>query len=42
MIPLALTAAITDSNPAVAERALDPLMRMKTLDIVAVEVARRG
>ena len=40
--PLALTRAITDPDPAVAERAFEAMMRMKKIEIAAIEAARRG
>jgi len=40
--PRALTAAITDPNPAVAKRAFDAMMQMTKIDIAAIEAARRG
>ena len=40
--PRALTAAITDSDPAVAKRAFDAMMEMTKIDIAAIEAARRG
>ena len=40
--PLALTKAITDSEPAVAKRAFDAMMQMRKIDIAAIEAARRG
>ena len=40
--PLALTKAITDSDPAAAKRAFDAMMQMKKIDIAAIEAARRG
>ncbi len=40
--PIALTQAITDSNPAAAKRAFDAMMQMKKIDIAMIEAARRG
>jgi predicted 3-demethylubiquinone-9 3-methyltransferase (glyoxalase superfamily) len=40
--PAILIQAITDPNPAAAKRAFDAMMRMKKIDIAAIEVARRG
>ena len=40
--PIALTNAITDPDPAIAKRAFDAMMRMKKIDIAAIEAARRG
>jgi len=40
--PRALTAAIADPDPAAARRAFEAMMRMKKIDIAAVEAARRG
>src|SRR5438046_2526012 len=40
--PIALTQAITDPDPAAAKRAFDAMMRMKKIDIAAIEAARRG
>ena len=40
--PRALTAAITDPDPAVAKRAFDAMMQMTKIDIAAIEAARRG
>ena len=40
--PLALTEAISDSDPAAAKRAFDAMMEMKKIDIAAIEAARRG
>jgi len=40
--PIALTQAITDSDPAAAKRAFDAMMPMKKIDIAAIEAARRG
>jgi len=40
--PLALTKAITDTDPAAAKRAFDAMMQMKKIDIAAIEAARRG
>lgn len=40
--PRALTAAITDPNPAAAQRAFEAMMQMGKIDIAAIEAARRG
>ena len=40
--PRALSAAITDSDPAAAKRAFDAMMTMRKIDIAAIEAARRG
>lgn len=40
--PLALTEAITDSDPAAATRAFDAMMTMRKIDIATIEAARRG
>ncbi len=40
--PLALMQAITDPDPAVAQRAFEAMMQMKKIDIAAIEAARRG
>lgn len=40
--PRALTAAITDPDPAAAKRAFDAMMTMRKIDIAAIEAARRG
>ena len=40
--PRALTAAITDPDPAAAKRAFEAMMEMTKIDIAAVEAARRG
>jgi 2-polyprenyl-6-hydroxyphenyl methylase/3-demethylubiquinone-9 3-methyltransferase len=40
--PIALTKATTDPDPAVAKRAFDAMMKMKKIDIAAIEAARRG
>jgi 2-polyprenyl-6-hydroxyphenyl methylase/3-demethylubiquinone-9 3-methyltransferase len=40
--PRALTAAITDPDPAAAKRAFDAMMQMTKIDIAAIEAARRG
>ena len=40
--PRALTAAITDPDPAAAKRAFDAMMHMQKIDIAAIEAARRG
>ncbi|GAB7127710.1 VOC family protein [Silvimonas sp. JCM 19000] len=40
--PRALTAAVTDPDPAAAKRAFDAMMTMRKIDIAAIEAARRG
>jgi 2-polyprenyl-6-hydroxyphenyl methylase/3-demethylubiquinone-9 3-methyltransferase len=40
--PRALTAAVTDPDPAVAKRAFDAMMEMSKIDIALIEAARRG
>ncbi len=40
--PVALMAAITDSDPAAAKRAFDAMMQMRKIDIAAIEAARRS
>ena len=40
--PRALTAAVTDPDPAAAKRAFDAMMTMTRIDIAAIEAARRG
>ena len=40
--PRALTAAITDPDPAAAKRAFEAMMEMGKIDIAAIEAARRG
>jgi predicted 3-demethylubiquinone-9 3-methyltransferase (glyoxalase superfamily) len=40
--PLALTEAITDSDPAAAKRAFDAMMTMQKIDIATIVAARRG
>ncbi len=40
--PRALTAAVTDANPAAAKRAFEAMMTMKKIDIAAIEAARAG
>ena len=40
--PVALTQAISDSDPAAAKRAFDAMMEMKKIDIATIEAARRG
>jgi predicted 3-demethylubiquinone-9 3-methyltransferase (glyoxalase superfamily) len=40
--PIALTKAITSSDPAVAKRAFDAMMTMKKIDVAAIEAASRG
>jgi predicted 3-demethylubiquinone-9 3-methyltransferase (glyoxalase superfamily) len=40
--PIALTAAITDPDPAAAGRAFAAMMTMHNIDIAAIEAARRG
>jgi predicted 3-demethylubiquinone-9 3-methyltransferase (glyoxalase superfamily) len=40
--PRALTAAMSDPDPAAAKRAFDAMMTMKKIDIATIEAARRG
>jgi len=40
--PAVLMEAITDPDPAAAQRAFDAMMQMKKIDIAAIEAARRG
>jgi 2-polyprenyl-6-hydroxyphenyl methylase/3-demethylubiquinone-9 3-methyltransferase len=40
--PRALTEAITDPDPAAAQRAFNAMMAMGKIDIAAIEAARRG
>ncbi len=40
--PVALTAAMTDPDPAAAKRAFDAMMEMQKIDIATIETARRG
>jgi len=40
--PRALTAALSDRDPAAANRAFEAMMAMKKIDIAAIEAARRG
>lgn len=40
--PRALMAAITDPNPAAAQRAFTAMMGMTKIDIATIEAARRG
>ena len=40
--PVALTKAVTNSDPAAAKRAFDAMMTMKKIDIAKIEAAARG
>jgi len=40
--PRALTAAVTDRDPAAAKRAFEAMMTMTKIDIAAIEAARKG
>jgi 2-polyprenyl-6-hydroxyphenyl methylase/3-demethylubiquinone-9 3-methyltransferase len=40
--PRSLMAAISDRDPDAAKRAFEAMMRMKKIDIAAIEAARRG
>jgi predicted 3-demethylubiquinone-9 3-methyltransferase (glyoxalase superfamily) len=40
--PRALTAAVTDPDPAAAKRAFQAMMKMKKIDIAAIQAARKG
>ena len=42
IVPRALTAAMNDPDTAAAKRAMDAMMKMKKIDIAAIEAARRG
>src|SRR6187402_2793432 len=40
--PIALTKAVTSSDPAAAKRAFEAMMTMKKIDVAAIEAACRG
>lgn len=40
--PIALTAAVTSTDAAAAKRAFDAMMKMKKIDVAAIEKAVRG
>jgi predicted 3-demethylubiquinone-9 3-methyltransferase (glyoxalase superfamily) len=40
--PRVLIAAVTDPDPAVAKRAFEAMMKMRKIDIAAIEAARAG
>jgi len=40
--PIVLTKAVADPNPAVAKRAFEAMMKMKKIDIAAIEAALKG
>jgi 2-polyprenyl-6-hydroxyphenyl methylase/3-demethylubiquinone-9 3-methyltransferase len=40
--PRALMQAITDPDPAAGRRAFEAMMKMKNIDIAAIDAARRG
>ncbi|MFO0899868.1 MAG: VOC family protein [Pirellulales bacterium] len=40
--PRVLSQAVTDADPAVAKRAFEAMMRMKKIDVAAIEAACRG
>ena len=40
--PVVLTEGVTDPNPDVAKRVFEAMMKMKKIDIAAIEAARRG
>jgi predicted 3-demethylubiquinone-9 3-methyltransferase (glyoxalase superfamily) len=40
--PIVLSKAVTDPDPALAKRAFDAMMRMKKIDVAAIEAACRG
>ena len=40
--PRVLIAAVTDTDPAKAKRAFEAMMKMKKIDIAAIEAARKG
>src|SRR6185436_16640899 len=42
IVPRALTQAMNDSDTAAAKRAMDAMMKMKKIDIAAIEAARAG
>ncbi len=40
--PRVLSAAVSDADPVIARRAFEAMMKMKKIDIAAIEAARRG
>ena len=40
--PVTLSDAIIDPDPAAAKRPFDAMMKMTTIDIVAIEAAQKG
>src|SRR5690606_41997835 len=40
--PIALTNAVTGSDPAAAKRAFEAMMKMRKIDVAAIEAAVRG
>jgi predicted 3-demethylubiquinone-9 3-methyltransferase (glyoxalase superfamily) len=40
--PVALTEAVSDSDPKAAKRAFDAMMQMQKIDIAKIEAARKG
>jgi 2-polyprenyl-6-hydroxyphenyl methylase/3-demethylubiquinone-9 3-methyltransferase len=40
--PTVLTEGVTDPDPEVAKRVFEAMMKMKKIDIAAIEAARRG
>jgi 2-polyprenyl-6-hydroxyphenyl methylase/3-demethylubiquinone-9 3-methyltransferase len=42
IMPITLTQAITDPDPAAARRAFEAMMQMGKIDIATIEAARRG
>ena len=42
IVPIVLTNAIIDPDPAAAKRAFDAMLKMKKIDIAAIEAAHRG
>jgi len=40
--PVALTDAMNSSDPATAKRVFDAMMKMKKIDVAAIERARKG
>jgi 2-polyprenyl-6-hydroxyphenyl methylase/3-demethylubiquinone-9 3-methyltransferase len=40
--PIVLTEGVTDPDPEVAKRVFEAMMKMKKIDIAAIEAARRG
>ncbi len=40
--PLALTRAVADPDPAIAQRAFEAMLQMTKIDVAAIEAARQG